>query len=701
LRLGAEYQHTVGFITTVPIGISGLIYIFTTFAPVIYPQSPYQNSFSGLIWYLAQKLHGRTYKDRNFAGVMKPVSSNMAQGQLELAMEETEERKGRDDRAIQWLIGNPTEEAEMELFVMAIPGSFNAEWGIEVWKKVFNRMSSEDKDKSPDDPTATVEPVTDTTVSLVGPPPLLPPHIRTVSNIFDSISRRVRTRAAGDSSTNTMAPFPAPHPPNDHILHTTSHYYVRRLSAHVAHMLETCHDRRLFANDDLWRKRTRACIDSTASLVSWANAELDWFGDIVKLLGDIANVEKTRESSLLGIDQFFVMRWTCLSLMSVRPILARNSSVQMYARMAVALFGKGEDDTNHEHRQTLTVARKIDETFERAWGCLVALYLALTGEENLAVGQVVTILRNHEYRISELEQIEVEADSLGRVDLGIFRIQSCIDADSHGIVTRQLPGVEFDDFHPENIHFGQTIDWFRDPHKRQLILPGHKLRSICSLIPTFRDILEGRWNEDAYQEMLKNLRALVHVPAWQGNLLRRQLWRLQDLCDGGGLGLRSSCFFSRSSSCYPRRRRRNPPTRRYTSARSERSHPTGRNTNTRSERNASCSTLPRHTAASSPALISLRASRTSSWCYWETFSKDRLARISTMPYSSSGISIGSTIALDIGNGGKRSWRLSFRPSQAHHLHSLLDLLRFFNIVISLDHSCGYQLSYLYKYQLIL
>jgi hypothetical protein len=536
---------TVGFFTTVPIGIIGMLYVFTTFAPVIYPQSPYQNSFSGLIWYLTQKLHGRTYKDRNFDGVMKPVSSNMAQGQLELAMEETEERKGRDERAIQWLVGSLTEEAEMELFVMAIPGSFNAEWGIEVWKKIFNRMGDKDKNKSPNDPTATVEPVADTTVSLrlVGRPPLLPPHIRTVSNIFDSISRRFRARAAGDSSTNTVALFPGPRPPNGHILHATSHYYVRRLSAHVAHMLETCHDRRLFASDDLWRKRTRACIDSTASLVSWANAELDWFGDIVKLLGDIAKVEKTRESSLLGIDQFFVMRWTCLSLMAIRPILARNRSVQMYARMAVALLGRGDDDTNHEHRQALTVARKIDETFERAWGCLVALYLALTQEDNLAVEQVVKILRDHEHRISELEQIEVEADNLGRVDLGIFRIQSCIDADSHGIVTSQLPGVEFDDFHPEHIHFGQTIDWFRDPHKRQLILPGHKLRSICSLIPTFRDILEGRWNENAYQDMLKNLGAFVHVPAWQGNLLRLQLWRLQDLCDGGGLGFTVELFF--------------------------------------------------------------------------------------------------------------------------------------------------------------
>jgi len=45
----------VGVCTTLPIAITGLLYTFTTFAPIIYPQSPYQNPFSGLIWYLIQK----------------------------------------------------------------------------------------------------------------------------------------------------------------------------------------------------------------------------------------------------------------------------------------------------------------------------------------------------------------------------------------------------------------------------------------------------------------------------------------------------------------------------------------------------------------------------------------------------------------------------------------------------------------------
>ena len=89
-----DFNMAVGVSTTVPIGISGLLYIFSTFASVIYPQSPYQNS--GLIWYLMQRTHGRTYKDRGSNDGSKSVSANMSKGQKQLAMEGTGERMPRD-----------------------------------------------------------------------------------------------------------------------------------------------------------------------------------------------------------------------------------------------------------------------------------------------------------------------------------------------------------------------------------------------------------------------------------------------------------------------------------------------------------------------------------------------------------------------------------------------------------------------------
>jgi len=59
------------------------------FAPIFNPQSPFQNSFSSLIWYLKQKIHPRSYLDRASGGSRKPLSSSMSDGQMQLAMEET------------------------------------------------------------------------------------------------------------------------------------------------------------------------------------------------------------------------------------------------------------------------------------------------------------------------------------------------------------------------------------------------------------------------------------------------------------------------------------------------------------------------------------------------------------------------------------------------------------------------------------
>ena len=50
-------------------------------------------------------------------------------------METNEARKGRDERAIRWLIGNLTEDIEMKSLASGIPGSFEADWGLKVWRR--------------------------------------------------------------------------------------------------------------------------------------------------------------------------------------------------------------------------------------------------------------------------------------------------------------------------------------------------------------------------------------------------------------------------------------------------------------------------------------------------------------------------------------------------------------------------------------
>jgi len=507
---------TVGISTTIPIGISGLLYIFMTFAPIIYPQSPYQNSFSGLVWYLIQKCGGRRYKDRGFDAPSKLVSSNMAEGQMQLAMEETEDRKGRDERAIRWLGSNMTEDAEMETFVMAIPGSFNGEWGLEVWKNVSN--TTEDKNKS----TSRDE-------------------LSRVQGIFGSIFCPVGARTASDDFPNTP-PLLAPHLPNFHSHSTTAHISGEEtgheLTARVAHVLETCRNRNPFASDEVWRQRTRACVETTASLVFCAGAELGQFGDMAGLLGDIGSDQNVRESSTAGKDQSFVMRWTCLSLVAVRPILD-SDQLRDYAQAALKwLETPVDDDTGEE--QALTCVQKITETLNKASCCLNELGEALLWEENLTEDCAREVLRENESQILELERINIKDHVFQNVDSYILLAQREIDERSHGIITRQLPGVKFDD---QSVHFSQFVEFFRDCHKFQIISPLQNLKRIRSVAHTFRNILEGQWDDDAFQEIFKNLQVLRMLPNRLVDTFRRQTWRLQDLRDGGGLGFTVELFF--------------------------------------------------------------------------------------------------------------------------------------------------------------
>jgi uncharacterized protein DUF6535 len=487
---------TVGTSTIVPICISGLLYIFTTFAPIIHPQSPYENPFSGLIWYLFHMLRSQRYRYRGSDGETKSVSVNMAQGQMQLAMEQTEGRKGRDVRAIQWLIDNLTEDAEMEQFMMAIPGSFDTDWGVEVWKKVSNKTEHKNTDGEQNEPA-------------IGPP--------TDTNVTDA---------------TTLPPVPYPLNIYPHVA-TTHTNVVHELSTRVARALEICGHRELFANNDLWRRRTRVCIETTASLVCCADAKLAWFGDIVKPLGDIGSFEKTRELSLIGTDQMFVTRWACLSLVVIRQILESKQLVRYHAGKAVELFVESHSTGND---LALAGAQKIDKTFQNATQCLYTLYDALLEAETLT--EVKDILHDYGPQLSELENINFEAGHFEDVDRLIFLTQSSIARQ----IIAQFPGV-VDDLDPAQVSFGDFVEFSYDTLKLPFIRPGRTLKSMCCPALTLRNIVDGQRDPGGYEELLKNLEKFRSTPGWRGNEVQRQLWRLQDMRDGGGLGFTVELFF--------------------------------------------------------------------------------------------------------------------------------------------------------------
>jgi hypothetical protein len=508
-----KINTTIGLSTAIPIGFCGLLYIFTTFAPVIYPQSPYQNSFSALIWYMNQKLRGRIFED--WDGKSKSVSINLAKGQMELSMEETYERKARDVRAIRWLLDNITEDAEIESFAMSIPGFFSGEWSFEVWTE-FSKLKEDN-------------------MPLVAQPPSRPKMMRNVLALIPHQSRTLATiRSRAPSHANAMIYRQASDSNNISrpMVTTCTHETntIRELCRRIAHLFDTCKNRGVFASDELWRKRTRACVGATASLVCHANVELDRFGDIMRMLGDIGSFERIRDLSLAGRDESFVVRWTCLSIMGVREILNDNVLIEEQARLAVASFG-GVAHSDRIDEAAEKMAWGIDKALEDSWECSPGngVYDRIQSAVHNWVGTP---------RINDFQR------STGFTAV----IPEGIDEVSQRII-HQLPGVQFDFPDPGTADLDpfprQTFELFGDPLKLRFITCRQLLGKFhdCSRVMT----IDG-------PSLTFDQRQVLRKVFWPKNLLRRQLWRLQDLRDGGGLGFAVElflCSVKQLLSAYP------------------------------------------------------------------------------------------------------------------------------------------------------
>src|SRR6266404_1008667 len=321
-------QNTViGAIIVVLMSICVLPYILSTFTPIVYPQAPLRNPFSGLIWYLTQRLrrYPRKYFDRADGGALKTVSPKMSAGQVQLAMEENEERKGRDARAIQWLIHNRTEDDEMESFVMAIPGTFTSKWGIEVWRKVSEVMEYEGASPGSNDTSSRSELRTNVGSRVSAPPSTRPPLPRPTSRL-----RRLRIPSVNINATMTRISEGADSANDPHASRDPA---IDDLCKRIRRLLDTC--KNLSPKDELGRKRARGCISTVASLVFCAGVKLEVFGDIRMLLSELGVTEEIRKRSETRSDGSFVSHWTCLSLVTVTRWSLNDGPIKFYARRAI------------------------------------------------------------------------------------------------------------------------------------------------------------------------------------------------------------------------------------------------------------------------------------------------------------------------------------------------------------------------------
>jgi len=475
----------VGKFTVFPISLCAALYIISTVAPVISPKCPYRTSSSRFVWYLYRKMRRGSCNNRFGVGPPEPLSSNMADGQMQLAMEKNDARKGRDERAIRWLVNKLTGDTEMESLASGIPGSFDAKWGVEVWRHDHAVQRDESNAHNSAGPQATQP-----------NPSLVPLPVRGV--VVDDLCQRLQR------------------------------------------LFETCNHRGSFVNEEEWRKRSRVCVETAASFVLCMDADILSFGGIGKLLSDLGNAENTRDVSATSLNRSFATRWTCLSLVSTRKML-NSSEIRRYADGALLVLGAFSHEGGFIPSETaLKNAQKIDGQLAAACGCVEELLRAYNDleEEDSRVDVVERIFRRHK---SELKEIQDEADRMKvvGVDERISHLQKQIDRVTHNLI-RQLPGITFDDFSGP-VPIGQVFDFLSNPIRPQLVYMSQRLLGLCTLTQ--------KRSGQGYQGTIKVLKTVEKTfPAMravvrQRRLMERQLWRLQDLSIGGAFGFTLELYF--------------------------------------------------------------------------------------------------------------------------------------------------------------
>jgi hypothetical protein len=301
----------IGVITAAPILICESLYLCGVIAPLTNPHSSYRSPFSGLIWYIIRKL-------RHTHGTMIG-HEKMEARQEQLAMKQIKGRKVRDVQAVRWLFESINGSNEMESFVLAIPGTFNQEWGREIWRAISAQGVPQ-----PDRRGAQPTPPTD----------------------------------------NSDHAFPGLTSPPEGTL-------VGDLCRYVQYLFATYNDEGYSMDREARHSRIHGWIETAASLVCCTEVPLGWFGEVGEVLSAVGHTERTNEALTIRSNPPFAVRWTSLSLVAIRQVMmaenTQNIRVRALAGFAVSGIARFQLDYGAPDTSAFNGAQRIDEYLKTAW----------------------------------------------------------------------------------------------------------------------------------------------------------------------------------------------------------------------------------------------------------------------------------------------------------------------------------------------
>jgi Family of unknown function (DUF6535) len=302
-------------------------------------------------------------------------------------------------------------------------------------------------------------------------------------------------------------------------------------------------------NKKAQRKRMQGCIETAASLVCCTDVPLGLFGEVGEVLSDL-------ESAAIS-DPSFTIRWTCLSLVAIRQmVVGGGNRIRERAKSAVEGIAQFQPYYGDPNETAFDGAKGINEHLKTAWQHVEALYRAFELRDQNGIGEnweeIRNILKGCKSRISKLERMENNANDMESVDWWISLLQDEMDRATNKLMQR-IPGVSFTKLESSGpIPLTKAFDFpvFRVGSTStvtppQFIFLGQQVQALCTLGRGLRDIVENR-NPEKHKETVNNLKSIEKIPNSSRrlkDLIIRQLWRLQDLRDGSGLGFTIELFF--------------------------------------------------------------------------------------------------------------------------------------------------------------
>ena len=343
---------------------------------------------------------------------------------------------------------------------------------------------------------------------------------------------------------------------------------VDDLCKYVQYLFGTYNKEGHSMNKEVQRKRIRGCIEAAASFVCCTDIQLGRFGEVGEVLSEVGHTEKINDLSIIRSNPSFAVRWTCLSLVAIRQmVMVEGNRVSELASFAVSGIARFQSGYGAPDDAALDGAQRIDSCLKTAWKHVEYLHKTFgTWDQKRTEEEIKAILCDCESQISGLEQVTNEANGINEVDWRISLLQYTMDEATHKL-TRRLPGLSFAELKtsgPTPIREAFDFPLVGNTHiTPQVIFPGQQLQGLFALGRGLRHIVEGQSSEKQLKETIESLESIGKIPIplrRLNHLMKRQLWRLQDLRDGGGFGFTLELFFLalrqlRSSSSSPELKR--------------------------------------------------------------------------------------------------------------------------------------------------